>query len=522
MLICVWYYFSSISILYINQVIFAVKNNNRNSKTRQTQSMKVLKKIISGIVNNATLMSWSAYFVQFGSGLLVLPLILTKYDQTDQAFWFLIGTIRGFAYLAETGLGFIIIRAVSYFFSGMKKLPKNLQEFDATDNDQNQPPNFVGLSNLLSTIKVIYIFLSTIVLILVSTLGIATVRNLFDIAGNPPHLWWSYIFVALSTVLYMETIKWQNYMNGLNFVAKVYRFGTFTGILRITVFSVMLFMDLGIEYLSFYILLDTVWTWMYYRWFVNNWLKKNYKKCGEVKFFKDIFLSIWPITWKTGITQWGEYFLSNGTSILAAQMQNVGLMTSFLFTKRVFELVRRTSEAPFYTHIPIIYRLMAVKDYSQLRKKASVYIFFSMVLLIGTTLILGLFGNHILGFVGIDTTFIPTVLFIVFTTTLLIEVHAGFHANIYMSTNHIPYMFPMLISGGVLMGVGYFILEPYGLLGLLLAHQVIWLVFMGWYQVRISLNLLTWKPSVYFVDVFRNGFAYTISLASNLKSFVKK
>ena len=354
--------------------------------------MQIIKKIFQSITNNATLMSWSAYLVQFGSGLIVLPLILTKFDKTDQAFWFLIGTIRGFAMLAEVGFGFIIIRAVSYFFSGLKKLPKNLEEYEQSDSEKNLKPNFQGLSDLLSTIKVIYIFLAGVVLILVCSLGIITVLNLINLSEAPRHLWISYIFIAASTILYIQTIQWQNYMHGLNFVAKVFRFGTFMGVIRIIVFSTLLLLNFGIEFLSLYILIDTLFAYLYYRWFVNKWLKDNYKKCGRIKFKKDIFNSIWPITWKTGLTQWGEYFLGAGLSILAAQIQNVALMASFLFTLRVFEMVRRTSEAPFYTHIPVIYRHMAVKDFTVLKRKASVYILASLVLLTISLSVLGLWG----------------------------------------------------------------------------------------------------------------------------------
>ena len=483
--------------------------------------MNFITKLIQKILNNPTIMSWSSYFVQFGSGLVVLPLILKKYGETDQAFWFLVGTIRGFAMLADVGFGFIIIRAVSFFFSGLKKLPKNLKEFENTKSHGGDP-NFQGLSDLLSTIKVIYLLLSFIVLVLLGSLGIFTVWNLISIANHSPHLWLSYIFVALSSIVYIKTIMWQSYMNGLNYVAKVYRFSTLIGILRITIFTILLILNFGVEYLSFYILIDSILTYLYYRWFVNNWLAKNYKKCGQMRFKKEIFQSLWPITWKTGVTQWGDYFLNNGTAILGAQIQNVTLMASFLFTQRVFHLVRRTSEAPFYTHIPIIFRLMAKKDYGQLKKKAGTYIFFSMTLLIGTLSILGLFGNQILGIVRIDTDFVPLPLFLVMAITLLIQTHAGYHGNIYSSTNSIPYMIPTVISGLLLLGVGYMIVPVYELFGIVLLQLVIWIAFLAWYQVKISLKLLSWPLMVYIKDLFSNGFRFMYYQLSNLRKFGKK
>jgi len=448
-------------------------------------------------------MSWSAYFVQFGSGLIVLPLILTRFSKEDQSFWFLIGTIRGFAMLADIGFGNVIIRAVAYFNAGMEKLPRNFKEFDASEKESNDP-NISGLEELLKTLKVIYVVLGLIVFILLATAGILTVWNLFSIAGHPEYLWTSYGFIAASTIVYIITVMWQNFINGLNFVARVYRFGTLMGALRITVFTLMLIGGLGVEYLSLYILIDSLITLLYFRSFIKRWFRKQGRKpVNKFSFNKELFNSIWPVTWKTGGTQWGNYLLDNGTAIVGAQIQNVGLMASFLFTQRVFHLIRRTSEAPFYSHIPVIYNLMANKDYKGLKEKASTYIFLSMSIITTAFLIVGFFGNSLLSLVNIDTEFVPSLLFAIMAVSMIVQVHATFHGSIYMSTNSIPYMWQAVFSGALLVGAGYLLVEytSLGLLGLVILQLVILVSYITWYQIKLSLGLLNWPLGRYLRDV---------------------
>lgn len=471
--------------------------------------MNKIKSLFNKLINNPTLMSWSAYFVQFGSGLIVLPLILTNFDKEDQSFWFLIGTIRGFAMLADIGFGNVIIRAVAYFNSGMEVLPKNLAEFNATEKKSDEP-NIKGLAELLKTLKVIYVILAVIVFVLLATAGILTVWNLFNLAGHPVYLWVSYILIAASTVVYILTVMWQNFINGLNYVARVYRFGTFMGLIRITVFTALLLAGYGVEYLSFYILLDSLITLLYYRRFISRWFKKfDINPVNTYSFNKTVFNSIWPVTWKTGGTQWGNYLLDNGTSIVAAQIQNVGLMASFLFTQRIFHLIRRTSEAPFYSHIPVIYNLMANKNYKALKEKASTYIFLSMGILISALLITGFFGNSLLNLVNIDTEFAPPLIFAVMAVSMLIQVHATFHGSIFVSTNSIPYMWQSVVSGAVLVGAGYFIVETgYGLLGLVVLQLIILISYISWIQIKLSLNLLDWPLSNYLKDVTVYGLKF--------------
>ena len=129
-------------------------------------------------------------------------------------------------------------------------------------------------------------------------------------------------------------------------------------------------------------------------------------------------------------------------------------MASFLFTMRIVGFINDLARAPFYTNVPKIYSLAAKKDFKTLR--LNLLNIFSLdywscwadsvsfsVWQLGPCL------NRI------STRFVPLSILLIIIVTELLDVHSSYHASIYTSTNHIPFLLPALISGGLIIGVGF-------------------------------------------------------------------
>ena len=183
-------------------------------------------------------------------------------------------------------------------------------------------------------------------------------------------------------------------------------------------------------------------------------------------------------------------------------------MASFLFTQRILMFIRRISEAPFYANLPTIYNLMASKNNPLIRKKVSVYIFLSLGILASGLFMAGAIGNNLLEFLNIDTRLVPTLIFAIMAVSIILDVNASFHASIYISTNHVPFLIPAIVSGIAILGGGFLVVDQFGLIGIVLVQLIVQAMFNFWYPVWKSFQLIKWNLMRYFKDLPKNGFIF--------------
>jgi len=287
-------------------------------------------------------------------------------------------------------------------------------------------------------------------------------------------------------------------MRGLGYVTQEARFGALQGVIRVLTYIVLLLSNLGVAYLVGYMLLESIIRFTYLRWYVLKWFRRNDVQFENRTYFdKVIFRSLWSATWRTGLLFWGSYGINSGTSLLASQLNDPVVMANFLFTMRIFTFVLNIARSPFYTHVPVIYKLAAEKDLENLRKRSSQYMFLGFSVLVMGIVVILTGGNYALGLIGTDTRFVALGILIIIAITEVLDIHASYHATIYTSTNHVPFVLPATISGALILLVGFYVLPIYGVLGIVVAKFIIQFLFNNWYAPFLSLRLMKWPVLQY-------------------------
>lgn len=457
--------------------------------------------MIKRIFDSATMMAWASYFVRFGSALFVLPILLKIYSPVEQSFWFFVNTIAGFAMLADSGFGATLLRAVAYFKAGAEYLPRNRKEYDEIDKIEEREPHLENLKNLLTTANRIYVYLGLFSVLILLTGGIAAAWNILELSGHRTDIWVGYFIVVPYCYFMILSVKWTSFMRGLGYVVEEARFSVLQGVIRVTAFIILLLFNLGPAWLIGVLLLESVVRFIYIKWYVKRWLKRENVVIENKNFFdKVIFRSLWSATWRTGLLFWGAYAIQSGTSILASQLDDAIMMANFLLTMRIFDFVLNVARAPFYTNVPKIYHLAAEKKMKDLRRRSSEYMFLGLGVMVAALAVVALFGNEVLTTLGIETRFMPLTILLIMAVTEILDLHASFHATIYTSTNHVPFVLPATISGALILLVGFQVISPYGVLGIVLTKFFIQFMFNNWYAPILSLKLLKWPFFKYLKD----------------------
>jgi len=462
--------------------------------------------MIKRILNNPTLMSWSAYFVQFGNLVFVLPLILNRFTEPEQNVWFFLNFIMGIAMLADSGFGPTIVRAYSYFKAGAKKIPRDKKEYEEAAGIVRTEPNYDKLKDLLTTTFRIYFIIGVVVFLFMATGGVALTLNLMEQAGNRIDLWAAYGLFSIYSVISVITTRWTSAARGLDYVAFTSRVSTGLGVIKTISFFFLLLIGKGIIWLVGFLLLEAIVKYIYMRRFVLKWFVSNAGGISKLFHFDSgIFHSIWKTTWNTGLTFIALYVIGYIDTLIVGQFDNARDINRFFITKRIFGFIKGFSNTPFYANVQRIYSIGATKNFSALKKKSAVYIFYSMALIVGGFLAVAIFGNWVLSLFT-ETRLVPLGIFTIMAMTILLDFHSSFHADIYVSTNHFPFLIPAGITGLAIGISGILISDNFGITGLVLVPLIGSMIVNNWYPVYLSFKLTGWNIFTYIRDLFIFGF----------------
>ena len=342
--------------------------------------------------------------------------------------------------------------------------------------------------------------------VLMCTVGTLITWNIFVLSEFRIDFAYTFLLIVINSYIVLQILRWKSFMVGLDFVAKLNSFNSLIGLFRL-IFTILILLTVpSILYLILFRVFSNLIIFIYIRGFVRKWfIGQGCVLHKKRPFDKNIFYSIWSATWKMGGIQWGNYLINYGTTIIMAQISNTTLMANFLFTQRIIFIFRRISEAPFYANIQRIYGLIAQNEFNNFKRLASRYIFlvfFVLISLLSATLI---FGNWGLSILQIETRLVAPYIFIILAIAIIFEVHATIHTNIYLSTNQVPFLIPIVITGIVFLILGFLVLPYYGLFGVILVQFLLQFSFNYWYPVILSFRLMNWNISSYLKGLYIFG-----------------
>ncbi len=150
---------------------------------------------------------------------------------------------------------------------------------------------------------------------------------------------------------------------------------------------------------------------------------------------------------------------NNGNSLIVSQLGDPKLISGFLLAQRLIFFIRQISQAPLYSNLPRIYQMLAKKDFKNLKLYSSIGIFRGLFIQIILLTLLILFGDQVLLLFNVNTNLVPFSVMLVMSITIMLELHHAFHAQIYMGSNHVPFLYPAILSGISILLFGYFSLS---------------------------------------------------------------
>ncbi len=453
--------------------------------------------LIKKLWRSTTFTTWAALSSKYLSFLIILPLILNRFNKEEIAIWYLFSSVIAFSGFFDIGFSQTLIRYSSYISKGFNNLSFFLVPEVAKDRT-NLKIDWDLMGDFFGTFKTIYFAISGLIIIVLGGGGFFLIKK--TIISSSDYLYYSLCWGVnvLGISIIFNGKKYDSILRGFNYVALINRWETLFNLLMGLSFIISLII---LPKILILIILTHLWgiiTFIRNREILKRKLSRiNIKKKNV--FDKKIFNICWSPSWKTGLMTAGTQSINHFANMILSNFVGIGNLASYLFSNRILQINNQISWAPFYSKIPVYNSLRADNKIIELRKMALKNINKSLFIFLLVALVIGILNKIFLNMLKSNVEFVKMELWILMLVAIFFDRLQAMHAQIYMTKNRIPFYITTFLSGTIylillLLLIGKF--YEYSIpISLILAN----LLVNVWYNLAKSLHSLNISFYNYFV-----------------------
>ena len=203
--------------------------------------------------------------------------------------------------------------------------------------------------------------------------------------------------------------------------------------------------------------------------------------------------------------QYGSFASSQSNSIIVAQIPDPILISSYIFSVKILNMVRQISQAPMNAYMPEIFKLYSMNKFESIKTLSIKKIKFGIIIFILLSSFTLFFGNKVLNLLSFEAQLLDFSLLFVLSIATLLELHHSFHAQLYISSNKVPFLIPAIYTGLLIFTFSYYLIGTHGLLAIILCQLLVQASLNNWYPVYKSFKLFKWDFKNYFKNLISYG-----------------
>jgi len=457
---------------------------NRKIQTLRTKVIKIFH--YKYLWNSPTITTWGNFFSTSIKSFIILAFILNRFASEEVAVFMLFATIISFSALLDfAGYG-TFSRLVSYIKGGATSLD-NFK--DKKNKILLEGTNWPLMKKLYGTIGYVFTILSISVFVIVGSVGTWSVNRVISFTSNPTEMWYAWIIVLISITIGMYGRKYTTILHGLNYIPLLNRWNILISALTLIFSFITVIVSNSLLYLIIVMQFFRVITVLIHRYLVNYHIEnKRFKDYKSFLWDQSIFNSAWSPSWRSMIVIIASTGIVELSGIIYAQIGNADNISSYLLAVRLINIISNVSKAPFYSKLPLFATLRAKGELNELSSITNYSIKTSLYTFVFAAFFTGLLITPSLNFINSSIVFIPYTMWGLMCIIFFLERHHAVHAQIYSTTNHIPFWVPVGISGVINMSIALFLMNKIGYWAFPIALGVSNLFINNWWNVKISLR----------------------------------
>jgi hypothetical protein len=447
--------------------------------------------------HSQTITTWGAMFVRSAAMIVVIPLILTRLSAGETAIWFLFSNIITLGYLADFGFSTTFLRLSAFAMGGAT----NLNDFRQEKKDsRSNGPNWAIMQKLYGNIGLVYLLTSIFVFLALIILGSFALRKPIANIQDNGRLWIAWVIVCVVVSITFHGRKYDSVLRGLNYVSVVNRYNIlFSSLGTLTLIIVIL---MGGDILDM-VISNQIWNLINLvrnRYLLMSVENGRFRSFRPISFDKEVFSSAWAPSWRQAILIACSAGVSEVSGVIYAQVADVDKLASYLLALKFLNFTAEFSQAPFYSKIPLFSKMRAQAAIKELSIAAGTAMRLSLLVFTVAALVVGFGADLILALMKSKSSFVPITLWLFMVVAWYLERHHAMHAQIYCTTNHIPFYIPVAISGAVSLILAILLVERIGFWAFPLSKLISNALINNWWNVKISLKSIDERFNPFFKE----------------------
>jgi len=194
-------------------------------------------------------------FLTIGINILLLPLIMKYLEDDELGLWYVFASISQIVNLFDFGFNATISRHMSYAWSGAKNLEKK-----SVSNEFGNNTNSTLVSEIIVTCRLVYLIISLIGLVIMSTAGTAYIISVTD-NGLTVRILAAWVVYVISVFLNLFYGYWASLLQGIGAVSERSRMTVYAKLSQILIASITIICEMfnGLYGVSLIIICSPVW-----------------------------------------------------------------------------------------------------------------------------------------------------------------------------------------------------------------------------------------------------------------------
>jgi len=446
------------------------------------------------------------YFSQgftISSNLVLLPFIFIYLSTEDIGIWYVFITIVGLVQLLEFGFLPTMSRYISYVFSGAK-------DITADSIPQYKNNDFVDitlLSNIIKASKKIYLIISLIAFFFVSIVGIAYL-SLLDYSGDRVYMYISWLIYGSSSVIIFYFGYYNSILKGRGDQTQLNKIVVISKITNVLIVIPLLYLGVGIMSISIGMFFSVVVDRILIRRAVFHKTSIETIQSFSSQKTKDYTTIIWNNAKLMGMVQLGNFLTLKSSLLIISYMIGLEAAAVYGLTLQITSIAIIIASMYLGLQIPFINAEQVKGKKDSIREIFTFSLGLSWLLFFLYILFILIFGNFIVEILFNNVNLLPTPLLIVFLIISFLEMNHSLCTLYLTTTNEIVFMWPILISGFLIVLFSIIGSYFYGMWGIILTQLFIQLAYNNWKWPLVtfrSLNLSFYSPIESILNFKKRG-----------------
>lgn len=409
-------------------------------------------------------MTWFSFLTRSISLIVVLPLILSKFNQSEISLWYLFSILFGFQILADLGFGNTYTRVVSYAMAGLE----NLNQIDEVKKGGKRRPNWNLILAIKKKMDNVFLIVSIISISIITLIAVFFLNTPIERLDNPTNGYYLLVLILVILFFKINNNKCVALLQGLNEVALLRRWEGIIVILQISSSIIILLWTSSFNLLvinnQIWVLIGIARNIIIVKFVFNkniNEIESNYKETiiDKKEFSKHVIVP----SWKGGIGIMSSYGLNQFSSFLLINYLTENQLVVYLISFRFITIISEFSRAPFYSKLPLFAQYYQLNDRDKLlsviRKSINTATLLAVVCCLG----LLVFGDLMLKLVHSKVTHLDYILWFLLSINIILERLGAMHYQAHSLSNKVIWHKANIIYGIIFMGVAYLLIKDYGL-----------------------------------------------------------